>query len=192
MQTKRKSKREELLAATVRLVANGGTEAATIRAIAREAGVTDAAVYRHYRSKEDLCGHAYSRIVEGMIREKVLLVSSPAPIREKLREWIRLSYAYFDNHPEEFTYAFLTPSVRPPAGGAAAGRQGELFKEMVRQAQAAGEIRPLAPALALSHSTALMLNVLRLINEGVLRGPASAYVDEVASAVWRLLRREAV
>jgi AcrR family transcriptional regulator len=191
MHTKRKSRREELIAATVRLVANGGTEAATIRAIAREAGVTDAAVYRHYRSKEDLCGHAYSRIVEGMIREKERLLANPACVRDKLREWVRLSYAYFDERREEFTYAFLTPRVGPRSGRVAVGRQGELFMEMIRRAQDAGDIRPLAPELALSHFTALTLNVLRLISDGVLCGPASAFVDEVSAAVWRVLGREA-
>ena len=32
-------------------------------------GVTEAAVYRHYRSKEELIWQAYKRIVEEMIRE---------------------------------------------------------------------------------------------------------------------------
>jgi len=188
MHTRRKNKKDELIAATVRLVANGGTGAATIRAIAREAGVTDAAVYRHYRSKEDLCRRAYARIVEEMIREKEQLVSGPAPIHQKLHEWIRLSYAYFDNYPEGFTYVFLTPHTRPAAERVTVTRQGQLFMAMIRRAQEASDIRPLAPELALSHFVGLMLNVPRLINAGMLDGPASAYTEEVSTAVWRTLR----
>ena len=31
-----------------------------------------------------------------------------------------------------------------------------------------------------------MLNVPRLINEGVLAGPATRYTDEVVGAIWRM------
>jgi len=188
MHTRRKNRKDELIAATVRLVANGGTGAATIRAIAHEAGVTDAAVYRHYRSKEDLYRRAYARIAEQMIREKEQLVSSPAPIRQRLHEWIRLSYAYFDNYPEGFTYVFLTPHTRPTAERDTVTRQGQLFMGMIRRAQEAGDIRPLAAQLALSRFVGLMLNVPRLINAGMLDGPASAYTEEVSTAVWQTLR----
>ena len=44
MTAKRKNRKEELLDATVQVVASGGSGAATVRAIAREAGVTDAAL----------------------------------------------------------------------------------------------------------------------------------------------------
>jgi AcrR family transcriptional regulator len=190
MHTVRKNKKDELIAATVRLVANGGSGAATIRAIAHEAGVTDAAVYRHYRSKDEFYQRAYASTAtaEDMIREKEQLVANPAPIRQKLHEWIRLSYAYFDNYPEGFTYVFLTPHTRPTAERDTVMRQGQLFIGMIRRAQEAGDIRPLAPQLALSHFVGLMLNVPRLINAGMLDGPASAYTEEVSVAVWRTLR----
>ena len=57
-----------LIWSTIRLSTQRGTGEATIRAIA--SGVTEAAVYRHYPSKEDLCRKAYAKIVEQMAREK--------------------------------------------------------------------------------------------------------------------------
>lgn len=190
MSTKRRSRKEELLAATVRLVANGGAGAATIRAIAREAGVTDAAVYRHYESKEDLCCRAYNRIVEEMVREKGHLVTSDAPLPEKLREWVRLSYAYYDRNPAAVMFVLAMPLVAYRSGHSTVVGQGELFLEMIERARDAGEIGAISPEVALSHFVGMVLNVPRLISEGTLPGPASDYVDEVATAAWRVLRPE--
>lgn len=190
MGTKRANRKDELAAAAVRLAGSRGPAAATIRAIAREAGVTDAAIYRHYRSKKELWQSAYATIIEEMVREKRHLATSDAPLREKLHEWVRLSYAYFDRDPAAFTFAFVAPQIPPDAARRATRAQRELFTQMIARARAAGEIRAIAPQLALCHFVGVMLSVPRMISEGTLDGPASAYVDEVATAAWRVLRPE--
>ena len=190
MGQKRKSKKEELLNAAVKLGAEGGSTAATIRAIAREAGVTDAAVYRHYRSKDELLSQAYGSIVQEMIQEKGHLVASAAPFREKLHEWVRLTYAYFDQNPAAFTFVLATPHLGGGSLDSSATGQGELFMEMAEQAMAAREIRPMPTEVAMSHFAGVLLNVPRLINEGTLQAPASAYVEEVSMAAWRIFRPE--
>ena len=186
---RRKSKKAEITAAAVRLVAERGSVATTIRAIASEAGVTDAAVYRHFHSKQELCWSAYAGIMEEMVREKVSLATGSAPIEERLREWVRLSYSYFDNNRAAFTFVFITPQVHEFKDHCLNMEQGELFMDMISRAQAAGEIRAMDPRLALSHFAGLLLNVPRLINEGSLAGPASSYVEEVASVAWRIFRK---
>jgi AcrR family transcriptional regulator len=187
MQTERKNRKSDLLDAAVRLVASGGAECATTRAIAREAGVSDAALYRHYRNKDDLCGQACARIADEMIRGKRELAVSEAPISEKLHTWVRLTYEFFDKNPDEFAFYLSPPNARVVERGSS---QAELFAEMIRRAIAAGEVRPIHPQVAVSHFTGLMLNVPRLIRNGVLDGPASAYVDEVADAARRVLCRK--
>jgi AcrR family transcriptional regulator len=186
----RKNKKGELIAAAVRLTASGGPGAVTIRAIAREAGVTDAAVYRHYRSKDDLCRRAHHRIVDEMIREKRHLVDSDAPLRWKLCEWVRLSYAYYDRHPAAFTYVLSTPHLAPRSERSTATGQGGLFLGMITRAIETGEARSMPPELALSHFAGVLLNVPRMINEGTLAGPASAYSEKVSEVVWRIFRPE--
>ncbi|MFQ5805873.1 MAG: TetR/AcrR family transcriptional regulator [Phycisphaerae bacterium] len=173
--------------AAVRLIAGKGIKATTVRSIAQEAGVTEAALYRHYASKEDLYFDVYTRLVTEMIAAKRAIASSSAPVFEKLKEWVRVSYDSFDRHPDAFAFVLLTPHDFPESQREITTVQGRIFMDVVKQAQAAGEMKPIPPALALSHFTGVMLNVPRLINEGTLKGPAAKYLDEVASAVWRLL-----
>jgi len=170
------------------VVAQGGPEAATIRAIAKDMGVNEAALYRHYKSKEQILWDAYARIVEDMAREKRALARSTAGFRAILREWIRLSFDYFDNHPDAFAYVLLLPPPGSVRATDIVSLQGRIFLTLVRRALMAHEIRVISPQLALSHFSGILLNVPRLIREGTLRGPAMQYVDEVAEAAWRALR----
>ncbi len=183
----RRSRKDDIIAATVRLVAQNGVKAATIREIARAAGVTEGAIYRHYVSKEELCLEIYSQIVTEMANMKQRIAANDAPIREKIREWIQISYEFFDHHPEGFTFILLTTHNFPENKREITVRQGRIFMEMIKSAVATEEIKPIAPELALSHFTGVMLNVPRLINEGLLEGPASRYFEAVADAVWNIL-----
>jgi AcrR family transcriptional regulator len=169
-------------------VAESGTGAATIDAIARRVGITQGAIYRHYRSKEELAWDAYRQIVEEMIEEKKHLLESKASFQTSLYEWIRLTFEYFDRDPEAFTYVLLVSHLNvAPSHQEITHRQSELFLKLIRQAQANGEARLIAPELALCHFTGLMLNVPRLINEGVLPRPAIAYLSEISDQMWRVL-----
>ena len=190
MATKRSNKKQALRNATIRLVARHGVGGTTVRRIAREAGVTEGALYRHYSSKAALCRDIYTQIIGEMIRAKEAIAASDAPIREKLAAWVRVSFASYDQHPDAFTFVLLTPHELSDEERPIANRQGEIFMELVRRAQAAGQLKRLAPELALSHFTGVMLNVPRQINAGALPAPASQYAPAVVEAVWSMLRAE--
>lgn len=182
-------RKEALMAAVVKLVSAGGSEAATVRAIAHEVGVTEGAVYRHFRSKEELCWQAYKRIVERMIAEKRALMASDLCFREKITEWIRLTYRTYDRDQEAFTYVLLASRFVPEAEQEITTVQGKLLMSMVKGAIAEEEARTMPLELALSHFTGLMLNIPRLINESTVQGPASQYVEEIANAVWQVIKK---
>lgn len=180
--------KERLLQATVRLAADRGIQATTVQAIANEVGITEGAVYRHYRSKEELRWAAYEHIIGQMIEEKRLLTRLDCSIREKIREWVRLTFEYFDQEPAGFTYVLLTPHSLEDRKEhqEVMTAQGRLLMRMIGEAQLAGQVRAMPVEVAKSHFTGLMLNIPRLITEGELEGPAVNYVEEVCGAVWRV------
>ncbi len=178
----RKNRKEEIVAATVRLVATQGLKGASIRQIAAEAGVTEGALYRHFTNKDDLYQHAYQQIVTEMVTEKEQIVREQGvPLCQRLAQWIRLSYEYFDRYPEAFTYVLLTPYEFAETD--ITRRQGRMLTELLIAASEGGELEPLNPVVAMSHFSGVMLNVPRLINEGILTEPAAQYVDSVTTAV---------
>lgn len=182
--------RKAISDSAIRLVVQQGARRATIRAISAGMAVNEAALYRHYKSKDDILASAYAGVVEEMAREKQHLAKSALPFRDLMREWIRLTYVYFDRNPDAFAYVLLLP---PPGAVVASGItrvQGTLFLSLLLRALKRKEIRAMPAKLAYSHFSGIMLNVPRLIREGILRGRAVHYVDDVAQAVWRVLAAE--
>lgn len=60
------NRRESLIAATQALVAEGGPQAATVRAIADRAGVTPGLIRHYFGSKDELFRAAYAALMDGM------------------------------------------------------------------------------------------------------------------------------
>lgn len=60
------TRRAALIAATQELVAEGGPEAATVRAIAARAGVTAGLIRHYFQSKDELTRAAYRALMDGM------------------------------------------------------------------------------------------------------------------------------
>ena len=181
-----KISRQTIADSAVRLVVHEGAPKATIKAISAGISVNEAALYRHYKSKEEILASAYVGIVEEMAREKQHLAKAGLPFRELVHEWIRLTYRYFDTNPDAFAYVFLLP---PPSSVVASGItrvQGALFLSLIKRALKSQEIHSIPAKLGYSHFAGIMLNIPRSIREGVLPGPAGRYVDAAVQAVLRV------
>jgi len=181
---KRKNKREDIIDSAVWLIAHEGMQAATIRAITHRVGITEGALYRHFKSKAELLEEIYDKLVARMAEAKNGIADSDLSFDEKLRKWVQLTYEFYDEYPEAFTFVLLTPHNLDKD---IFHRQGKTFTRMFVAAVQSGKARDIPIPLAQSHFTGVILNVPRLINEGTLSGPARVYVSEVADAIRRIL-----
>lgn len=62
-------RREALISAALDLVAEGGSQAATVRAIAERAGVTPGLIRHYFTSKDDLTREAYRHLMDRMTQD---------------------------------------------------------------------------------------------------------------------------
>lgn len=181
----RKNTRVDLRDAAIRLGARDGIDAASIRTIAREAGVTEGAVYKHYQSKDHLIREAYTTIVEEMARDKQVLVKADLPFEHAVRAWVKLTFEYFDGNRDAFTYVLLMPHRMADTLGEIYTKQGVLFKQFVLNAQRTKQAREMDVDLAVAIFTGCVLNIPRLINEGSLEAPAVQYADQITEIVLK-------
>lgn len=172
--------------ATLRLVASD-SDSASVRAIAKAAGVTEGALYRHYTGRDELVAAVYAKLIEPMIAEKETLLQMRAPMRDRLREWVRATYVKFDDDPEAFTFVFLVPHQVPRSLAHIAGRQSAILAELFVQGQVEGCFRNMDVDLAVTLFIGLLLSVPMRIRGGKLKKPAAQYIDETADAMWRVL-----
>jgi TetR/AcrR family transcriptional repressor of bet genes len=106
------TRRADLIAATQRLVAEGGPEAATVRAIAQRAGVTAGLIRHYFQTKDELTRAAYRALMDGMTTKGAEALESVGA------------------SPEERLAAFVAASLTPPVldGGAVVLWAGYMHK----------------------------------------------------------------
>jgi TetR/AcrR family transcriptional regulator, transcriptional repressor of bet genes len=90
------NRRASLIAATQELVAEGGPQAATVRAIAARAGVTAGLIRHYFQTKEELTRAAYRSLMDGMTAKGADAIEGVGAL------------------PEERLAAFVAASLRPP------------------------------------------------------------------------------
>lgn len=89
-------RREALIAAALDLVASGGSQAATVRAIADRAGVSPGLIRHYFTSKDDLTREAYRHLMDRMTQDTAAALDlAPTDPRARLA-------------------AFVVSSLRPP------------------------------------------------------------------------------
>jgi AcrR family transcriptional regulator len=106
------TRRADLIAATQHLVAEGGPQAATVRAIAQRAGVTAGLIRHYFQTKDELTRAAYRALMDGMTTKGA-----------EALEGVGAS-------PAERLAAFVTASLTPPVldGGAVVLWAGYMHK----------------------------------------------------------------
>lgn len=84
-------RRRQIVAVTVRLVGQYGLEGTTLSRVAREVGVTQMALYRHFQDKDDILAAAFESLIERAARW--MTTSSHPWVPTRLRE---IGQAHFD------------------------------------------------------------------------------------------------
>ncbi|MDA8099897.1 MAG: TetR/AcrR family transcriptional regulator [Nitrospiraceae bacterium] len=127
--------RTALLDAAVRLLKKRGPEEISLRELARIAGVSQAAPYRHFRDKEELLAQVARQgftIMSEQMKETILKCRANA-----LEMFYQCGIAYFrmgSNHPQHFKLMFsagVRPDERHPELLIAASQTLALLRDMV-------------------------------------------------------------
>jgi len=179
--------RRAMLDAALGLVEEEGAGALTLRAAARRAGVSQAAPYRHFASKEALLAavaeDGFRTMGQGM-RE-----ASAAEGDDPLARFRALGLAYVDfatTHPAHFQVMFGRAAADRsayPSLQQAAGETFDLLVSAIADCQRAGLVRPGDPAeLALAAWSATH-GLASLWVDGQLTGRAGGTLGELGAAL---------
>ncbi len=178
--------RPALIEATLRAIAEDGPDGFTLRDVARRAGVSAAAPYRHFRDKEELlaavAGECAERIGDAMDKA---VAATPGNALDKFRA-TGIAYVQFVvAHPEHFRALNIPgivarmPEEQRKAWDAWNTEQGQALAA----AQAAGVIAPMPLDDLVLAANALVHGLGHLIVEGALGEVTRERATELATAV---------
>jgi AcrR family transcriptional regulator len=143
----RPSQKETIQAAALECFARQGYTATRTRDIAEQAGVSEAAIYRHYASKEELANTLFSQHFGAFGLDLSRLAGEERPVAETLAAILRWSLATYRLKPAAFSFvALYTPAFIPrlPAGTI---YPLDVIEQVMARGQRQGVIRPGQPNL---------------------------------------------
>jgi AcrR family transcriptional regulator len=176
----------EIKALARRQLAERGTGAVNLRAIAREMGTASSALYRYFASHDELisalCADAYTAVADAMAAAR-----DAVPAGEHARRWRAVCDAYrrwsLDN-PADFALIFGTPvpgyRAPGPATGPAASRFAAVPLEVFAAAVAAGAADPASTQMPLGLPAAALLQ--DLLGRGRISG--ASHLAAIALTAW--------
>lgn len=183
--------REPLKQAALELFVERSVHGTGIREIAKHAGCSEAALYRHWANKEALVTALFQ---EHMTDVRELLenaIAKETTLEGKVRGACRAAYKLYDEHPQVFRFVLLVqhelaksipPDMRMPQ---------DVVADLVRDAATKGDL----PKPAKGEDLLLAAAVIGIFLETAVYvlyqrvpGPLSRYVETVTQSCLRVLR----
>lgn len=183
--------RDRIVLAAVRLVSEGGWSAASMKAVAAEAGVATGTLYGYVRDRDELVAEVFRTAASRELLRTREVADDSGPPLERLEEALR-TFADRALRNRRLAYALLAE----PAGQAVererlAFRVGyrSTFERLLREAWAAGDLDEHDPALVAAVLTGAMSEALvgPIAPVGDRAVGATTQVEEVVTACLRAL-----
>jgi AcrR family transcriptional regulator len=83
-------RKKQIIAAARKLIVKKGSEHLTVRAIAKEVNITEAAIYRHFKNKKEILSFLMSQITTSMLEEIDRASSERSPSLETVHDILML------------------------------------------------------------------------------------------------------
>ena len=175
--------RARIVAAAAELIASGGPDAATTRAVATAAGVQAPTIYRLFGDKRGLLDAVTQHGLAAYIAKKCAREPNPDPVQE-LRDGWDMHIEFGLSNPGLFTIMASDPHPRPRPPSVAEGL--DILRRRIRNVALSGRLRvseTRAVALLQSMGTGTVLTLLGQKEESRDLGLAEVAREAVIAAV---------
>lgn len=101
-------KKGDILKASLNLFAEKGYDAVSVRDIAKVAGVSEAALYKHFKGKEEMALYIFKAIISDYTGRLRLIASRTEGAVVKLCRIVEITYDLYREYPSEIRFALLS------------------------------------------------------------------------------------
>jgi AcrR family transcriptional regulator len=92
-------RRDQVVTASLKLIGKSGLSGLTTAAIAKEVGISEANIYRHFHNKQEILSETIKRIGEGLKSNVEIAIESSSGPLNCLRQVFQLHLRYVERNP---------------------------------------------------------------------------------------------
>lgn len=168
--------------AALELFAAKGVDGVSIAEIAEAAGVAQGALYRHYRSKDELAWSMFSTAYLGAGAELDAIRAREPDFRSRIAAMIAHFCTLYDSDPALFRFMLLSQHGLLPRIGPEQRTPIDAIRDSVAEAVRTSEIAPVEAPLGAAAIVGVVLQTATFHIYGQLRGRLTARVPSLARA----------
>ena len=101
-------KKGDILKASLALFATKGYDAVSVRDLAKAAGVSEAALYKHFKGKEEMAQYIFTAIISDYTRRLQRIDAEVSGAVNKLCRLVEVTYELYRQYPAEIRYTLLS------------------------------------------------------------------------------------
>ncbi len=179
-------KKKDIERSALELFVEKGVDGTSIRDIAHRAGVTEGALYRHHKSKDDLVRALFFEHFAGfadLIAENKM---EGRPFRETLPRMVESFFEFYDRDRYVFHFVMLVRHKLLEDVRADDRNPVELLQRLIQRAMDSGEIGAEDAALTTQLMLGMVMQVPVAAHYGRIQRPLLPYVGPVSQACLRI------
>lgn len=184
---KRDTKLPEILRAALELFTEKGIHATTTKDIARRAGVSEGALYRHFQSKQELAEDLYLTHLSYFTAQLDRSVLVAPTLKERIHALVEGCFRFFDEDRTLFTYLILSEHNELGRTSRKVRHIRHLVRDILQDGQKNGEVRPGSLEILGAAVIGIMIRVAIFRIYGLLQGDLRNHTSEVAQACLRVV-----
>jgi AcrR family transcriptional regulator len=187
LEQKPDTKRPMIVRVATSLFAAKGIDGTSMRDIADGAGVREAAIYRHFASKDDLAREIFLSWYGWYCRELQRITSGSGGTLDKLREIVAHEFSAVTDHGEAFVYFCDNEArfARSLTSEMVSARR--VFTAFIKVGQALGEVRAGSPSLLAEMLSGALCAVALTWHHIGRRKNLNTHLTEVVQGCWQMI-----
>ena len=186
---KKKTKLPAILEAALKLFVERGIDGTSIKEIAAEAGVAEGALYRHFKSKEELAWHLFAANLKEYTSQLLGKVLAVRPAKERIRILTQHSFAACEKNRTLFHFLLLSEHRSLKKFTRSYLHPGKVVEQVVADGQKEGEIHAGEPWILFAAILGPIHRLCVLRSWGLVKTPLTQLTDETAETIWRAVKR---
>jgi AcrR family transcriptional regulator len=185
---KMKTKLPAIMRAAIHLFVKKGIDGTTTKDIAKAAGVAEGALYRHFKSKEDLAWHLFSTHLNKLPADLMAAVYPEPTAEKRIRQFVRESFQAYEQDPELYSYLILREHSELDKYSENFSHPGHVVLKIIEDGQKSGELRAGDRYVLASLFVGGVIRVCTVKMYGNIKQNMQGFVDPVSDMIWAMLK----
>ncbi|MEM4658893.1 MAG: TetR/AcrR family transcriptional regulator [Candidatus Methanosuratincola sp.] len=177
--------------AALSLFVEKGVKATTTREIAEMAGISEAMIYKHYRSKGDLARELFVKYTD-MLRAGLLEgIEGLVEPRARLSALIRSFFSFADAEPLAYSYIIANHHTEFGKLSSESMKPKDVFASVISEGIASGDFAPLDVGLASAWVIGMVQKAIFFLKMGLIGVGYEDAAEQTVKASLRVLGADA-